>query len=148
VICHRALLRELGVADDPLPGDLPEVAEWASAREREAAQVEYAADAICLARVLERRLFDHGWDACFEGEIIGVIGSGLFVRFDGVFEGYLPARRLAGDYFELDPLGVALIGRRTGSRYRLGDPVEVRVDQIDRANGKVNVALCEEFRRS
>jgi exoribonuclease R len=47
----------------------------------------------------------------FEGEIIGVIGSGLFVRFDEVFEGYVPARRLEGDYFELNPHGTALVGR-------------------------------------
>ena len=113
MVCHRALLRELGVADDPLPEDLPELAEWTSVREREAAQVEHAADAICLAWLLDRRLFELGWDACFEGEIIGAIGSGVFVRFDGVFEGYVPARRLRGDYFELDPLGTALVGRRT-----------------------------------
>ena len=145
VICHRALLREIGAADDPLPEDLPELAEWTSAREREAAQVEYAADAICLAWLLERRLFERGWDACFEGEIIGAIGSGLFVRFDGVFEGYVPARRLPGDYFELDPLGTALVGRRTGRRYRLGDRIEVGVASVDRAAGKANLALCENF---
>ena len=43
-------------------------------------------------------------DAAFDGEIVGAIGSGIFVRFDGIFEGYVPARRLAGDYFELNPL--------------------------------------------
>jgi ribonuclease R len=143
VICHRALLRELGVADDPPPADLPELAEWASVRERESAHVEYAADAICLAWLLESRLFDLGWDACFEGEVTGVIGSGIFVRFDGVFEGYVPARRLPGDYFEIDPLGIALVGRRTNRRYRLGDPIAVTVESVDRASGKVNLALCE-----
>ena len=142
VICHRALTRELGLSDDTVPPDLPELAEWCSVREREAAQVEYAADAICLAWLLERRLFDLGWDACFDGEITGAIGSGLFVRFDEVFEGYLPVRRLSGDYFELDTLGTALVGRRSGQRYRLGDGVSVTVEGIDRTAGKVNLALC------
>jgi ribonuclease R len=140
VVCHRALLRELGASDEPLPEDLEEAAEWTSAREREAARVEYAADGICLAWLLERRLFELGWDAELPGEIIGAIGSGLFVRFDGVFEGYLPARRLAGDYFELDPLGVELVGRRSGRRYRLGDPITVQVERIDRVQGKVELA--------
>lgn len=143
VVCHRALLRELGVADDPQPEDLPELAEWTSVREREAAKVEHTADSICLAWFLDRRLFELGWDACFEGEIIGAIGSGIFVRFDGVFEGYVPARRLPGDYFELDPLATALVGRRSGRRYRLGDSIEVRVERIERETGKVNLALCE-----
>ena len=147
VICHRALLRELGAADDPLAADLPELAERVSARERAAEAVERRADSICSAWFLDRRLFELGWDACFEGEVIGAIGSGLFVRFDGVFEGYLPARRLPGDYFELDPLATALVGRRGGERYRLGDPVEVRVEGIDRASGKVNLALCDNFRK-
>src|SRR5207249_4426705 len=48
-ICHRALLREIGASDEPLPDDLPDLAERLSAREREVAQIEYQADGICLA---------------------------------------------------------------------------------------------------
>jgi ribonuclease R len=143
LVCHRALLRELGLADEPLPEDLPELAEWASVREREAAEVEYRADAICLARFLERRLFDSGWDAPFDAEIVGAIGSGIFVRFDAVFEAFLPARRLPGDYFELNPLGTALVGRRTGRRYRLGDALTVQVENVDHVEGKVEVRPAE-----
>jgi ribonuclease R len=142
LVCHRALLDELGVGDAPPPADLPALAAWASEREREAAQVEYRADAVCLAWFLERRLFDAGWDAAFDGEIVGAIGSGIFVRFDGVFEGFLPARHLPGEYFELNPLGTALVGRKTGRRYRLGDPIEVAVERVDRVGGKVEVRLA------
>ena len=86
-------------------------------------------------------LFDRGWDESFEGEITSLIGSGLFVRFGEVFEGFLPARRLPGDYFELNTLGTALVGRRGGRTYRLGDPLDVRVENIERHEGKVEVAL-------
>jgi ribonuclease R len=142
LVCHRALLRELGASDEPLPEDLPELAEHASVREREASQVEYRADEICLAWLLERRLFELGWEAGFDGEIVGLIPSGLFVRFAEVFEGFVPARRLPGDYFELNDLGTALSGRRSGRTYRLGDPIEVRVQEIRRNEGKVEVALA------
>ncbi len=141
LVCHRALLRELGVLDVELPDDLPELAEWTSVCERDAAQLEYRANELCLAWLLERRLFETGWDAVFEGEIIGAIASGVFVRFDGVFEGYVPARRMSGDYFELDPLGTALVGRRSGAAYRLGDPIEVRVEDVRRWEGKVELTL-------
>jgi ribonuclease R len=97
-----------------LPEDLPELAERASVRERQAAELEYRADELCLAWLLERRLFELGWEATFSGEIVGLIPSGLFVRFDEVFEGYVPARRFHGDYFELNALGTALVGRRGG----------------------------------
>jgi ribonuclease R len=142
LIIHRALLRELGVSDDPLPADLQELAEHTSSREREAAQIEYLADEICAAWLLERRLFALGWDERWLGEIIGLIGSGLFVRFGEVFEGFLPARRLHGEFFELNDRGTALAGRTTGRRYRLGDPIEVRVGQVSRHEGKVELALA------
>jgi len=146
LVVHRALLRELGVSDEPLPEDLPEVAEHASLRERHASKLEYQADEICLAWLLEKRLFELGWDATFVGEVTGVIPSGLFVIFDEVFEGYVLARRLPDDYFELNELATALVGRRGGHAYRLGDQVEVRVQDIRRNEGKVELVLAE-FRR-
>ncbi|MGZ4291699.1 MAG: RNB domain-containing ribonuclease [Gaiellaceae bacterium] len=141
LVVHRALLRELGLSDDPLPEDLHHLAEHTSEREREAAQVEYLADEICLAWLLDRRLFELGWEAAWEGEIVGLIGSGLFVRFGEVFEGFLPARRLHGEYFEVNALGTALAGRTTGRTYRLGDPISVRVESIARHEGKVDLSL-------
>jgi ribonuclease R len=141
LVVHRALLRELGLADDPVPGDLDELALRLSEREREAAKIEYLADEICLAWLLEHRLFDAGWEEPWEGEIIGLIGSGLFVRFGEVFEGFLPARRLHGEFFELNKLGTALAGRTTGRKYRLGDGIAVRVESIARNEGKVELAL-------
>jgi ribonuclease R len=113
LVCHRTLLRELGVADEPPAEDLDELSEHTSVRERAIAEVEYRADDICLAWLLEALLFDRGWEATFEGEVTGVIGSGLFVRFGEVFEGYLPVRKLPG-YFELDALGTGLVARRGG----------------------------------
>jgi ribonuclease R len=138
LVVHRALLRELGLADDP-PENLPALAEHTSEREREAARTEYLADEICLAWLLERRLFEQGWDVPWTGEITGLIPSGLFCRFGEVFEGFLPARRLHGEFFELNALGTALAGRTTGRKYRLGDPIEVRVESIARHEGKVEL---------
>jgi ribonuclease R len=139
LVVHRALLRELGLATELLPEELDELAGWTSERERAAADVEYKADEICLVWLLERRLFHAGWDAILDGEITGAIGSGLFVRFDEVFEGYLPVRFLAGDYYELDPLGVALVGRRSGRSFRLGDRISVRVERIEKPTGRVSL---------
>jgi ribonuclease R len=74
-----------------------------------------------------------------DDEIVGAIGSGIFVRFDSVFEGYVPARKLPGDYFELNSLATALVGRRGGYAYRLGDGIRVRVDRIERQTGRVSL---------
>jgi ribonuclease R len=140
LVCHRALLRELGAADEQPADDLDDLAEHASARERAIAEVEHRADDICLAWLLEAVLYERGWETTFAGEITGVIGSGLFARFGDVFEGYLPVRKLSG-YFELNDLATALVGRRGGRRFRLGDPIEVKVTDIDRPAGKIEIAL-------
>ncbi len=144
LVCHRALLRELGVSDEGAAlDDLGALAEHTSAREREAADVEYAADAICLAWLLERVLFERGWEHRFDGEVTGVIASGFFVRFDEVFEGYVPARSLRDDYYELTTLGTALQGRRGGRVFRLGDEIGVRVEKVERSDGKVELSRCQ-----
>jgi len=142
LVVHRALLRELGLSDDPAPGDLVGLAEHASAREREAAKLEYLADDICLAWLLDRLLLDRGWEEPWEGEITGVINSGIFIRFGTVFEGFLPARRLHGEFYELNTLGTALTGRVSGKAYRLGDELAVKVESIAKNEGKVDLSLA------
>ena len=76
-----------------------------------------------------------------------MIGAGLFVRFGDVFEGFLPARRLPGDYFELNDRGTALTGRRGRGDYRLGDPISVLVERIEKAEGKVELSPAGRTRR-
>jgi len=141
LVVHRALLRAIGQGDDPLPDDLQETAEHTSETERAATDTEYRAYEICAAWLLERTLFERGWDERFTGEVIGLIPSGLFARFGDVFEGFVPARRMHGDYYELNDLGTALVGRRGGQRFRLGDEIDVRVEEIRRAEGKIELAL-------
>lgn len=146
IVCHRALLREIGLGDDAQAGDLDSIAEHASATERQAAKVEFQADEICLAWLLERRQLAEGPEERFAAEITGLIGPGLFARFGEVFEGFLPARRLGGDYYQLDLLGTALEGRR-GGRWRLGDEIEVEVERIERHSGKVELRPAGSERR-
>ena len=98
LVVHRALLRELGVSDEPLPDDLEAQAQHASERERHASQIEYRADDLCLAWLLERRLFELGWEATFEAEITGAdpVGSvrPLRRRLRRLRPGAAPAGRL------------------------------------------------------
>ncbi len=100
VVAHRALLQGLGIDHTAAPAhELDEMGVHCSATERSAMQMERAADDICLAFLLERRLADADPVAppAFEGEVVGLIDKGAFVRFgDERFEGLLPARRLRG----------------------------------------------------
>jgi exoribonuclease R len=64
-----------------------------------------------------------------------------------VFEGFLPARRLPRDYFELKELGTALVGRRGGGSFRLGAGIEVLVEKIEKADGKVELSPARRTRK-
>ena len=65
------------------------------------------------------------------------------MRFGGelgdVYEGFVPARRLRGERFELNDLQTALVGTKSGRAVRFGDPIAVRVEKIEAARGRVDL---------
>lgn len=141
LLVHRGLLARLGLGPQPTTSTLAEWAEHCSVREREASKVELKSDDLALATLLKKRLDEDGWNQVFDGQILSLVGSGAFVLFDQLYQGFLPARDLPGDYYELNEDETALVGRRTGKSYRLADLLPIQVVGIDVARGKVNVAL-------
>jgi ribonuclease R len=142
IICHRALLSGLdGGAPAPEASWVAAAGPATSAREREAMTIERTADDIARCFYLESTLFASGRDPVFEGEVVGLAGVGAFVAFGeaGAFEGLLPVRRLHGDWWELNEEATMLVGTRSGKMIRLGDPVTVRVGQIDAPRGRVDL---------
>jgi ribonuclease R len=89
--------------------------------------------------LLERELFERGWEHVFEGEVVGLAPVGAFVAFGDGYEGLLPVRRMRGDWWELNELETVLHGTRTGRTIRLGDPVDVQVDGVDAPRGRVDL---------
>jgi ribonuclease R len=146
IVVHRAACALAGLGEEaPKARDLPDVALRCSQREREAADAERRADAICLAFLLRDRLRRDGWQQTFEGVVTGLIGAGLFVRFGEIFEGFLPARRLdPRERFDSDEHGVALIGRNSGRRIRLGDELSCVVTAVDPPRGRATLDILPE----
>jgi ribonuclease R len=141
LVAHRALLAAVG-ADDvpPAASDLDDAALLSSAAERDAMEIERDADDACLAFLLERALAERGPEADWDGEVVGVIGAGAFVRFgDEGFEGFLPARRLRGEWWALNEEGTALVGEESGKALRMGDSVRVEVGRVFAPRGRVDL---------
>jgi ribonuclease R len=145
IICHRSLLSAVS-GDEPAPETawVTQAGPWTSDRERHAMTVERDADDIARCFLLARTLSDEphgGLGKTFEGEIVGVIGSGAFIAFGehGEFEGMLPVRRMHDDWWELNEHATALIGTRNGGALRLGDSIEVTVAGIDPPRGRVDL---------
>ncbi len=142
LVAHRSLLHSLGIDDaaPPRHAELDEAGEDSSAREREAMLIERDADDVCLAFLLEQKLFEDGWERTFEGEVVSLISSGAFVSFgDEGFQGFLPLRKMRGDWWELNEHETKLVGAESGRVIRLGDPISVEVGRVETLRGRVDL---------
>jgi len=127
LVVHRALIRVLGLGDDGLTDTdiarLRETAEHITLAERRAMAAERDATDRYVAAYMEDRL-----GAEFEARITGVTRFGLFVRLkDTGADGLIPVSTLGTEYFVHDEKSHALVGERTGQRWRLGSLVNVRL---------------------
>jgi ribonuclease R len=147
LLVHRALLATLGEGEEaPRAAEAREVAWHSSECERESARIERDADDVCAAYLLERELDERGAGTDFEGEVSGTIRAGAFVSFGGelgdVYEGFVPARTMGEERFELNETETALAGRESGTTVRLGDPISVRVTGVEAPRGRVDLELA------
>ena len=107
--------------------ELRKEGEHCSMREKVAVDAER--DSIKLKQV--EYLSQHVGEE-FSGVISGVMERGIFVTLNEVFcEGMIRVGALKGDYFHYEPRLHALIGRRSGARYQLGDAISVKVHAVN-----------------
>ncbi|MEW5864219.1 MAG: ribonuclease R [Pseudomonadota bacterium] len=75
----------------------------------------------------------------FAGRITGVTAFGLFVTLDEYFvDGLVHISELGRDYFRFEPKRHMLLGERTGRRYRLADPIRVKLVRVDVESRKMD----------
>jgi len=127
LVVHRALIRALGLGRDGLPDmaskELGETAARISAAERRAMAAERETIDRLIAGFLSERIGE-----VFDGRLSGVTRAGLFVRLaETGADGFVPASHLGDEFFSFDEAALAMVGTRTGTTYRLGDIVEVRL---------------------
>lgn len=81
----------------------------------------------------------------YEGVISGVTEWGLYVELDeNKCEGLVPVRDLADDYYDFDDKNYCLIGRKNGTRYRLGDKIKVQVARADIPKKQLDFVVVDE----
>lgn len=149
LVVHRALRAARGVAQDPeLTGDereleLAERARECSRLERTAEAAEREAVRWKVASLMSRHVGEE-----YAGTVVEVMPQGLLVRLDAPFvEGFVASARLGPERFRFDERKQVLAGARSGSAYRLGQRLRVRVDRVDVLHQHVDFALAEPPRR-
>jgi ribonuclease R len=85
-----------------------------------------------------------GGGPVFEGEIVGMVGGGLFVAFgpEFAFEGFVPLREIKeqrGGYWNLNEFSTAMVDDNSGFKLSLGDPIEVSVLELQTARARVDL---------
>ncbi|WP_417480087.1 ribonuclease R [Maricaulis maris] len=141
---HRALIRALGLGDDGQSDEersrLTVIAEEITHAERRAMAAERDAVDRFIAAYLADKI-----GAEFAGRITGVTRFGCFVKLDETgADGLVPISRLGEERFEHDEKLHALVGLQTGSRYRLGMPVMVRIDEAQPVTGGLLLDMLTE----
>jgi len=127
LIVHRALIRALDLGKDGLTdreiSALDQTAQSISEHERRAVAAERQTVDRLIANFLADRI-----GAEFAARISGIVRTGLFVRLQETgADGFVSASSIAGDYYDHDERRQALVGRRTGQTFRLGDTATVRL---------------------
>jgi ribonuclease R len=135
LVAHRAL-RAARHGARARHGDLAELSEACSLLEREAEAAEREVLEWKKVRFLRGREGE-----TFSGLVTGVARFGLFVQLDGgIAEGLVRVDRLGSEWFEYDAHRHELRGAVTGTTFRLGDPLEVRVERVDALRRRIDLA--------
>ena len=148
LVAHRLSLRAF-VDREELTGDkttelLPDIAKISSERERVAVDAERASKDLKKVEFMERHLGDD-----FTGTISGVASFGFFVLLDDYFvEGLVHVSSMNDDYYEFYEDQYAILGRRTGQQFRLGDRLRVQVARVNREERKIDFTLLDTLERS
>jgi ribonuclease R len=80
----------------------------------------------------------------FEGTITGVTPFGVFVTLDDYFvDGLVHISELGRDYYQYDGARHALLGERTGKRFRLADRIRVKLVRVDLDTRKIDLVPHE-----
>lgn len=127
VIVHRILQAVLDKASLPAADPIEELCEHSSDREKMASSAERESIKYMQAKYLDQFVGEE-----FSGVITGVTDWGVFVELNENFcEGMIRIRDFKDDYYIFDEKNHQIIGESTGRIYQLGDPMRIRVKNVD-----------------
>jgi ribonuclease R len=135
LLVHRGLIAGLRLGEDGLTqeqgAEFEAIGAHISSTERRAAAAERDAVDRFTAAFLAERVGE-----LFAGRITGVTRFGLFVALDeSGASGLVPVSSLPADFYDHDEAGHALVGRRWGRTWRLGERVMARLVEAQPLTG-------------
>lgn len=105
---------------------LDEIATTTSEYERRAVDAERDTDSMKKAEYMNDHLGEE-----FDGVVSSVMKFGLFVELPNTVEGLVHISRMDDDYYQYVEQFMALVGRNTRRTYKMGQPIRVKVVNVD-----------------
>ncbi len=145
LVVHRLLKGHLRRDTRRLPdaARLADIARSSSASERLADQAEYDVVDYWRARFMLDKVGEE-----YEGIVSGVTEFGVFVELLEFFvEGMIRVNEISSDYFILSDAGHALVGKKSGLSFSIGDRMRVAVESVNLSEGRIDFRLVEKLPR-
>ena len=67
----------------------------------------------------------------FDGKVSSVTSFGIFVELEDTVEGLIRLANMNDDYYIFDEEKFTIIGERTKKTFRIGDPVRIKVYNVN-----------------
>ena len=139
VMAHRLLQHYLEGGKSVSQESFEDKCEHSSEMEMIAAKAER--DSI---KYMQIKFMQDQVGKAFKGVISGVTEWGIYVELlENKCEGMVRARDIEGDHFIFDQDEYALIGRKYGDTYRLGDELWIKVKHADLERKHLDFILVE-----
>ncbi|MCP0886334.1 ribonuclease R [Ligilactobacillus sp. WILCCON 0076] len=117
---------------------LPEIATHSSEMERRAIDAERDTDAMKKAEYMA----DHVGEE-FDAVVSSVTKFGMFISLPNTVEGLLHISELHDDFYVFLEKQMALVGRRTKRTYRIGQPVRVKLNNVNVEQKEIDFSLLD-----
>ena len=114
-------------------------AESSSDCEKLATKAEREAEDIKKAEFMEDKIGE-----VYEGIVSSVTSFGMFVELESTVEGLIRFENMGHEYFNYDENRKQLIGEKTGTVYKIGSKVRIRVIEANKQLRKIAFELWEE----
>jgi ribonuclease R len=139
LLVHRLLYRYLtkGKIEQDEIAKYQSLAESSTEREIEAAEAERASIKYKQVEYMSERVGQE-----FEATVSGVSEWGVYVEeVETKADGMVRLKEMTDDFYELDEKQYAVVGKKTGKKYSLGDKVKVKLLSADQDRKTLDFAF-------
>ncbi|MEG1462090.1 MAG: S1 RNA-binding domain-containing protein, partial [Anaerorhabdus sp.] len=113
-----------------------------SDRERASTEAERDVEDMKKAEFMENKI-----GLSFDGVISSITKFGFYVELPNTVEGLVHVQTLSDDYYHYDESTLQLIGERTGTIYRLGQEVRVKLIDANKEKHTIDFAIFKEKKK-